>query len=223
MKTIGQILLWTGFLSGALATVFHAPPKAVKALQEMEAHQKMEPTSDATPAHPDLSAIPVPEDGWHLIPWTWYGVSCVLCFAGVVTLHASKKAQRKSFEKTRISMADLTQHLSTVIEAIEQLQQELETLPPSQMVARIDGDMADELRLFAEGRESITAEFGLNVFADVMTDFAAGERAINRAWSASADGYVDETALCLTRARAMLESARHTLVTSRPPQSPNDK
>ena len=34
--------------------------------------------------------------------------------------------------------------------------------------------------------------FGMQNYADVMSNFAAGERYINRVWSASTDGYVDE-------------------------------
>ncbi len=42
--------------------------------------------------------------------------------------------------------------------------------------------------------------FGMQNYADVMSNFAAGERYINRVWSASTDGYVDEVNLYLGRA-----------------------
>ena len=73
---------------------------------------------------------------------------------------------------------------------------------------RIDNVLADDLRTFADGRDSMTTEYNLIVFADVMSSFAAGERAINRAWSAAADGYVDEATDCLQRGHAMLSAAR---------------
>ncbi len=44
--------------------------------------------------------------------------------------------------------------------------------------------------------------FGIQNYADVMSNFAAGERYINRVWSASTDGYVDEVRMYLERARA---------------------
>ena len=34
--------------------------------------------------------------------------------------------------------------------------------------------------------------FGLQTYADIMSEFAAGERYINRVWSASADEYDNE-------------------------------
>jgi hypothetical protein len=40
-----------------------------------------------------------------------------------------------------------------------------------------------------------------------MSNFAAGERYINRVWSASTDGYVDEVILYLGRAREQFREA----------------
>jgi len=45
-------------------------------------------------------------------------------------------------------------------------------------------------------------------YADVMSNFAAGERYINRVWSASTDGYVDEVRSYLERARAQFSEAQ---------------
>jgi hypothetical protein len=41
-----------------------------------------------------------------------------------------------------------------------------------------------------------------------MSNFAAGERYINRVWSASTDGYVDEVRAYLERARTQFGEAR---------------
>ena len=52
--------------------------------------------------------------------------------------------------------------------------------------------------------------FGIQNYADVMSNFAAGERYINRVWSASTDGYVDEVREYLERAhRQFIEGYRH--------------
>ena len=51
---------------------------------------------------------------------------------------------------------------------------------------------------------------GMQNFADVMSNFAAGERYINRVWSASTVGYVDEVRSYLERARnQFVEAQRH--------------
>jgi hypothetical protein len=50
--------------------------------------------------------------------------------------------------------------------------------------------------------------FGLQSYADVMSAFAAEERYINRVWSASTDGYVDEVRNYLNRATEQFREAR---------------
>ena len=58
-------------------------------------------------------------------------------------------------------------------------------------------------------------QFGLEAYARVMTRFASAERNINRAWSASADGYRDEVVRCLHDAANLLEAARAELTEAR--------
>ena len=64
----------------------------------------------------------------------------------------------------------------------------------------IDDQLAVELAEFAELRGSLIAAFGLQEYAGIMSEFALAERTINRIWSASADGYIDEVHRCLDRA-----------------------
>jgi hypothetical protein len=54
--------------------------------------------------------------------------------------------------------------------------------------------------------------FGLQVFADVMSAFAAGERYVNRVWSASADGYRHEAITYLHKAATRFREASQQLV-----------
>ena len=64
------------------------------------------------------------------------------------------------------------------------------------------------MALFADARESMIPAFGLASYAEVMTRFAGGERLVNRAWSASADGYLDEVVACLRDALGQLDDAK---------------
>lgn len=207
MKLLGQLLLWIGFLSGSLATVYNAPAKGVEFVKGLTPESKEVAGFDL----PDLSAIDVPEDGWSLIPWLWYGISAVACLAGAVILLSGKLAKGEKNQASAASLTEITKCLNRLIANVGHLAKEIDDLPPSKIVHRVDHVLADDLRDFAEGRESITVEYGLNVFADVMSQFAAGERAVNRAWSASADGYVDEAATCIRRAEAMFEGAKQLL------------
>jgi hypothetical protein len=81
-------------------------------------------------------------------------------------------------------------------------------LPVYEARFEIDRLFRDDLNQFAEARESMIHVFGMQNYADVMSNFAAGERYINRVWSASTDGYVDEVRMYLKRARDQFAEAR---------------
>lgn len=177
-QMLGQVLLWLGFLSGALATVWRA---------EIESDD--------------------PAEVWNTIPWAWYTVSAAVCAAGAVTLRIVRSSARGSTEKSVAELAQLKASLARVITNMETIQNHLQESSPSQITAQIDDTLAEDLRIFGDGRECIVAEHGLQTFAEVMSKFAAGERAINRTWSAAADGYLDEAATCLERAMMLMQEA----------------
>ena len=54
--------------------------------------------------------------------------------------------------------------------------------------ARLDGIQATHLAAFVEARPELIGRYGIAGFARIMDSFAAGERTLNRAWSAAADG-----------------------------------
>ena len=202
MKIIGQILLWIGFLSGSLATVFNAPADGVKYVKGVAA-EDVEGFEVA-----DLSAVEIPEEGWNLIPWTWYLGSISVCIVGIGFLKAGKSTEGRKSEMTVANLEEIKISLDRLINNSIQLAGATESLAPSQIAAQIDDELAEVMRIFTKGRNSITSEFGLDVFADVMTQFASGERSMNRAWSASADGYIDEAASCIDRAIEMFREAQ---------------
>ena len=209
MKILGQVLLWLGFLSGALATVFSSPSKGVEYVQTLT--QEKVDKGEMRFQLPDVSGVAVVDDGWHLINWPWYLISAGVAIAGVVMLYVSKSSEGQQTEKTKTNLKEIKSSLDRLLANIAKLQDSQDKMPPSKITKYIDDVLAEDFRVFAEGRDSITAEHGLSVFAEVMTHFAAGERAINRAWSAAADGYVDETATCIERAENMLISAKKEL------------
>lgn len=70
------------------------------------------------------------------------------------------------------------------------------------------GDAQDNLvPAFAARRAIVTARLGLAGYARLMDRFAAGERQMNRAWSAAADGIEAEVVDCLERASVLLADA----------------
>jgi hypothetical protein len=75
----------------------------------------------------------------------------------------------------------------------------------------IDDKLRNDLQRFADARESMVHLFGLQVYADIMSSFAAGERYINRVWSASADGYDVEAARYLEKAAKQFAGTQQQL------------
>ena len=265
MKSIGQVLLWVGFLSGSLATVFHSSQKGVEYVLDDVAKLKKASESlvvdvggekftlfkdeaslaaiktqlaDEAPEGEiakevtvlenfdelyqakhhfkpiDMSEVTVPEEGWHLIPWVWYLISAASCIAGIVVLFKAKSTEGQKSDQSESSLAEIGTSFDRLIGNIQSLGKDVQSIPPSQITKRIDDQLADDFRIIADGRDSITKEYGLDVFADVMTQFAAGERALNRAWSAAADGYVDEADTCIHRGLGMLQQAQSLLADS---------
>ena len=67
------------------------------------------------------------------------------------------------------------------------------------------------MRRFADARESLVHLFSLQTYADIMSEFAAGERYVNRVWSASTDGYEDEARDYLEKAALQFREAGRQL------------
>ncbi len=90
---------------------------------------------------------------------------------------------------------------------MNQLNAEKQSIDPYEVRHRLDELFADDLTTFITARESIAYSYGLAAYADVMSSFAAGERYLNRAWCASADGYVDEIHQYLGEAKEQFASS----------------
>lgn len=82
--------------------------------------------------------------------------------------------------------------LVTLVEDLEALDREKESIDVYDLRHRIDDTFPPHLDSFVQARESMKVHFGLQAYADVMSAFATGERNLNRVWSASTDGYIDE-------------------------------
>lgn len=144
---------------------------------------------------------------WQTVNWLHYGGFIALGVVGVVLIRTAAAGAKG---ETHVVAADL----QTMKSSIEDINRELaemvaarETMNVYDVHERIDAQMATQLAAFADARESLITAYGLQPFADVMTQFATGERAINRAWSASADGYVNEVWNCLERASGFMQKA----------------
>ena len=142
------------------------------------------------------------------INWTWF---VPVLGVGLVALYIYRKAhhvEAKASHRLSGNLQILETSLANILGNLETLNADSENLPVYEARFEIDRLLREDLNHFANARESMKHVFGLQNYADVMSAFAAGERYINRVWSASTDGYVEEVRSYLERATQQFREAR---------------
>jgi len=144
------------------------------------------------------------------VEWAWMAPILLL---GVLGLWMHRKALHgvtRSGHRLAGNMEILARSLDNILANLEALNERGDDLPVYDARFEIDRLFREDLNNFAEARESMIHVFGIQNYADVMSNFAAGERYINRVWSASTDGYADEVRSYLERAmKQFTEGHRH--------------
>ena len=79
------------------------------------------------------------------------------------------------------------------------------------IIERVDEMNAQFVAPFVAARPQLVARMGLAGYAQLMDRFAAGERQLNRAWSAAADGYEEEAVACLDNASVLFAEAEQRM------------
>ncbi|MBN2138904.1 MAG: hypothetical protein JW720_13935 [Sedimentisphaerales bacterium] len=126
------------------------------------------------------------------VRWGYFACGMGLGVAGVVVTRKGHRKQSTAEGKLAENIEAVETSLGNIVENITRLDEEKESISPYDFRHKVDELFLEEIARFVEARESIGHLFGLNAYGEVMTRFAAGERYLNRVWSASADGYVDE-------------------------------
>ncbi|MHC4456623.1 MAG: hypothetical protein ACYS0I_05940 [Planctomycetota bacterium] len=126
---------------------------------------------------------------------------------GAIMVHLGKKRKIRSKEKLAMGMQNVETGLKTIAEKVKLLNSEKQLINPYEVRHRIDQLLPEHLSKFVEARETIAHRYGLQAYANVMSHFAAGERYLNRVWSASADGYIDEVNTYLDKAQEQFVEA----------------
>ncbi len=136
--------------------------------------------------------------------------------AGAVAVFLLKSHDKKTAMSEGVIAANLAvieTSIDNIMYNIQQMDLTKDALPTYEARFEIDRKFRDDLFNFAEARMSIGHRYGLQPYADVMSAFAAGERYLNRVWSASADGYVDEVITYITKAHHQFKEAHEKLMT----------
>lgn len=144
------------------------------------------------------------------VDWLWFGVAAIAAIAGVVLAKRADKALATSGEMLKNNRSKLNESLDNIVRELKSLTDGPEKKGEA-MRDWIDDTLRPDLRRFAEARQSMVHLYGMQVYADIMSEFAAGERYLNRVWSMTADGYDEQASVYLERAIAQFEDAQRAL------------
>ena len=143
------------------------------------------------------------------IRWDHFALAFILGAVGVAFVRISDRRESRHEGKLASNMQSVETSLEKIVKNMTGLNAEKASINTYDVRHRIDELFTDDLNAFVEARESITHTYSLSAYADVMSSFAAGERYLNRVWSASVDGYIDEVNAYLDKALTQFVETDH--------------
>lgn len=144
------------------------------------------------------------------VNWATFGAAAAAAVAGLVMFKRQASALARSTELLELNRGELRESIQNIVRDLEDLNGG-KAKEGAALRDKIDLKLRNDLRRFADARESMVHLFGLQTYADIMSSFAAGERYINRVWSASADGYNEEASTYLKKAASQFAEAQKQL------------
>ncbi|MCP4412286.1 MAG: hypothetical protein GY808_06920 [Gammaproteobacteria bacterium] len=145
------------------------------------------------------------------VNWNLFLPTMVMGILGVITVNKAVKKEAHSDGVLKTNLDNIESSIDRIVSNLVELNNNKKDIPPYEIRFEIDKKFRQDLSLFADSRRSLGHRYGLQPYAEVMSAFAAGERYINRVWSASADSYIDEVMLYLDKAQNQFIEARDIL------------
>lgn len=141
------------------------------------------------------------------VKWSYFGIAFATGVVGVLLARLGSHRMSHDEGKLSANIQDIVDSLGRIVKNTMQLNTDKLSIHTYDMRHKIDELVAADIIIFADARESITALYGLGTFSEVMGHFAAGERYLNRVWSASADGYIDEVNAYIEKSQSQFQQA----------------
>jgi hypothetical protein len=145
------------------------------------------------------------------VNWPLFAVAAAAAVLGLFLYKRQAAAHARSDEVLELNKGELRESIDNIVRDLGDIVSG-SAAQGAELREAIDLRLRTDLRRFADARESMVHLFGLQTYADIMSSFAAGERYINRVWSASADGYDEEARDYLARAATRFTEAREQLL-----------
>ncbi len=134
------------------------------------------------------------------VNWILFTPPLLVGIIGVYIIRKEEHRSRKCEHKIDADIRQIEGSLSNLAKNIKDFALNKDNIGVYDVHKKIDELFIKDLDDFVEARESISHCYGVQSYADLMSHFAAGERYLNRCWTASADGYIDEVNIYLDKA-----------------------
>ena len=152
------------------------------------------------------------------VEWGYFAGGLALGVAGVVVVRTGHRQESTAEGKLAANIETIEAALGSIVKNMTRLNEEKESINTYDVRHKVDEMFVEDVGRFVDARQSIGHLYGLSAYGDVMSSFAAGERYLNRVWSASADGYIDEVNTYIEKAQEQfaesLERIRQLKVTA---------
>ena len=141
------------------------------------------------------------------VNWVLFSVFLIISIIGIFLIRSSERKETMHEETLSTNMKTIEESLIRIVDDVKLIRSEIDPKKPQDVHQRIDEKLPDHLEAFIESRKTIGHVHGLQAYGHVMNYFAAAERYLNRVWSASADGYIDEITEYMERSEQQFEEA----------------
>ena len=145
------------------------------------------------------------------VNWMYFVPVIAIGAGGVYMMKQIEMADARSDSRLADNRQVIDQSIDNIVSNLDVLNTNTENIPGWEMRFEIDKRFRTDLNTFVEARKSLVHIYGLQAYADIMSPFAAGERYLNRVWSASTDGYFEEVTKYLGRAHTQFIEVRQKL------------
>jgi len=132
------------------------------------------------------------------------GASLLVLLVGLLGTRAAARAEREAGAEAGADLQVLRNAAADLADQVQAVQNGLDGLEVADLHHRIDAIAVGPAADFDENCRALVDAYGMSAYARVMAVYAPGERTLNRAWSASADGHAEEACACVRRAAPVL-------------------
>lgn len=141
------------------------------------------------------------------VNWIHFIIFLIISIIGIFLIRRTEKKETLHEETLSRNMKAIEESLVRIVDDVKLIRSEIDPDKPQEVRKRIDKKLPDHLETFIESRKTIGHVHGLQAYGHVMNYFAAAERYLNRVWSASTDGYIDEVKEYMEKSEQQFEEA----------------